>query len=94
MYTIDRNFGLDDSEEVQSILDNFILLVNVCNNPDGRVLGTRQNSLGFDLNRDMLTQTQPETRALAKIIARWNPMTFIDLHGFVNPMLIKLCHPA
>ena len=88
-----ETLAYEDSEEVQAILDNIILLVNVCHNPDGRVLGTRQNSAGFDLNRDMLTQTQPETRALARVIARWNPMTFIDLHGFVNPMLIEPCTP-
>lgn len=82
-----------DSEEVRGILDNIILLVNVCHNPDGRVLGTRQNSAGFDLNRDMLTQTQPETRALAGVIAQWNPMSFLDLHGFLNPMLIEPCTP-
>ena len=88
-----ETLAYDDSEEVQRILDNIILLVNVCHNPDGRVLGTRQNSVGFDLNRDMLTQTQPETRALARVISKWNPMTFIDLHGFVNPMLIEPCTP-
>jgi len=88
-----ETLAYEDSEEVQGILDNIILLVNVCHNPDGRVLGTRRNALGFDLNRDMITQTQPETRALARVIARWNPMTFIDLHGFLNPMLIEPCTP-
>jgi hypothetical protein len=90
-----ETLAYDDSEEVQGILDNIILLVNVCHNPDGRVLGTRQNSAGFDLNRDMLTQTQPETRALARVIAQWNPMSFLDLHGFMflNPMLIEPCTP-
>jgi hypothetical protein len=88
-----ETLAYDDSEEVQGILDNIILLVNVCQNPDGRVLGTRQNSVGFDLNRDMITQTQPETRATARVIAKWNPMTFLDLHGFINPMLIEPCTP-
>jgi hypothetical protein len=88
-----ETLAYEDSEEVQDILDNIILLVNVCHNPDGRVLGTRPNSAGFDLNRDMLTQTQPETRALARVIAQWNPMSFIDLHGFLNPMLIEPCTP-
>ncbi len=88
-----ETLAYEDSEEVQDILDSIILLVNVCHNPDGRVLGTRRNAVGFDLNRDMITQTQPETRALARVIARWNPMTFIDLHGFLNPMLIEPCTP-
>ena len=83
----------DNSEEVQAILDNIILLINVCANPDGRVAGTRRNSKGFDLNRDFITQTQPESRAAVQVIAKWNPMAFLDLHGFINPMLIEPCTP-
>lgn len=82
-----------DSEEVHTILKNVILLVNVVQNPDGRVLGTRQNSRNVDLNRDFITQTQPETRATVKVVAEWNPMVFLDLHDQVRPMLIEPCSP-
>ena len=83
----------EDSEEVRAILDSVILLVNVVANPDGRVLNTRYNANGFDLNRDFITQSQPETRAMVRVIADWNPMVLLDLHGFYNPMLIEPCTP-
>ncbi len=62
-------------------------------NPDGRVMGTRRNANGFDLNRDFISQSQPETRATIEVYTEWNPMVVLDLHGFVNPMLIEPCTP-
>jgi hypothetical protein len=88
-----ETLAYDDSEEIRDILESVILLVNVVANPDGRVLGTRSNANGFDLNRDFITQSQPETQAMARLIAEWNPMVVLDLHGFVNPMLIEPCTP-
>jgi len=82
-----------DSAEVQAILDNVILLVNVVQNPDGRVMGTRSNANGFDLNNDFITQSQPETRSTVQVLTEWDPMVVLDLHGFVNPMLIEPCTP-
>jgi len=82
-----------DDPEVKAILDNVILLVNVCQNPDGRVMGTRANANDIDINRDFFTQSQPESRITAGIFAEWNPMVVLDLHGFVNPMLIEPCTP-
>ena len=89
-----ETLAYENSDEVQQILNNVILLVNVVANPDGRVLGTRANSKGIDLNRDFITQTQPETRATVKVITDWNPMVFLDLHDDVNPMLIEPCTPV
>jgi len=88
-----EKLAYDDSEEVQAILDNVILLVNVVQNPDGRVMGTRTNANGFDINRDFFTQSQPESQATARVFNEWNPMVVLDLHGFVNPMLIEPCTP-
>jgi hypothetical protein len=88
-----EKLAYEDSEEVQAILDNVIVLVNVVQNPDGRVMGTRQNANGFDINRDFISQTQPEARATVKILTEWNPMVTLDLHGFVNPMLIEPTTP-
>ncbi len=83
----------DDSEEVDAILDNVIVLFNVVQNPDGRVMGTRNNAQNINLNRDFFTQSQPETRATVSVITEWNPMVLLDLHGFVDPMLIEPCTP-
>ena len=88
-----ETLAYEDSEAVQAILDNVILLVNVVANPDGRVLGTRSNANGFDLNRDFIAQSQPETRATERVFTEWNPMVVLDLHGFVDPMLIEPCTP-
>ena len=88
-----ETLAYEDTEEVRAILDNVILLVNVVANPDGRVMGTRSNANGFDVNRDFITQSQPETRAMVRVITEWNPMVLLDLHGFVNPMLIEPCTP-
>ncbi len=88
-----EKLAYDDSEEVRAILDNVILLVNVVQNPDGRVLGTRANANGVDVNRDFFTQSQPESQITAGLLADWSPMVVLDLHGFVNPMLIEPCTP-
>jgi hypothetical protein len=88
-----ETLAYEDTEEVQAILDNVILLVNVVANPDGRVLGTRSNANGFDLNRDFIAHSQPETQATERVFTEWNPMVVLDLHGFVPPMLIEPCTP-
>jgi len=88
-----ETLAYEDTPEVQAILDNVILLVNVVQNPDGRVMYTRRNANGFDINRDFISQTQPETRATVEIFTEWNPMVVLDLHGFVNPMLIEPTTP-
>jgi len=88
-----KTLAYDDTPEVRTILDNVILLANVDANPDGRVLGTRGNANGFDLNRDFITQSQPETRAAVSVFTEWNPMVVLDLHGFSRPMLIEPCTP-
>lgn len=88
-----ETLAYENTPEVQNILNNVILLVNVVQNPDGRVLGIRQNANGFDLNRDFISQSQPESRATVEILTEWNPMVTLDLHGFVNPMLIEPTTP-
>jgi hypothetical protein len=79
--------------EVQTIMDNLIVLVIVVGNPDGRVMGTRLNAGLEDLGEDFMTQSQPETQAFVRVITEWNPMVMLDLHGFVDPMLIEPCSP-
>ncbi|UYQ61957.1 M14 family zinc carboxypeptidase [Streptomyces peucetius] len=67
--------------------------LNVTANPDGRIAGTRANAGGFDLNRDFITATQPETRAIRQIAIDKQPAVMLDLHGYVNGTLIEPTTP-
>jgi hypothetical protein len=78
---------------MDAALDNAIFLLNFTENPDGRVMNTRANANGFDLNRDNSYQTQPETQAVTAEIAKWSPLSFLDMHGFVGSFLIEPCTP-
>jgi hypothetical protein len=88
---IAQALAFTDTAEVRAILDNEIVIINVVANPDGRINGWRQNDNGFDCNRDMITLSQPEARAIASIYTTWKPMVSIDNHGFVSPSLIEPC---
>ncbi|MFD9438738.1 M14 family zinc carboxypeptidase [Streptomyces sp. NPDC060006] len=66
---------------------------NITANPDGRVAGTRANSNGFDLNRDFVTASQPEVRAMRRIAIDKQPALMVDLHGYVNGTLIEPTTP-
>jgi hypothetical protein len=74
---------------VDSVLNHSILIVNVIQNPDGHILNQRANGNNFDLNRDWLTQSQPETRATFPLIQRWLPADLLDQHGYVTPTLVE-----
>jgi len=80
-------YGTDP--EVDAILDHVVLLWNVDQNPDGRVRGQRANGNNFDLNRDFLTQSQPETKISVSIMQQWLPPDILDQHGYVTPTLIE-----
>ena len=75
--------------EVDALLDHAVVVFNVVQNPDGRVRGTRANANGFDLNRDYITQSQPETAASVQFFRRWLPTEALDLHGYVEPTLLE-----
>ena len=73
-----------EKAEVQELLERFIFLCVVCANPDGLDDVTRCNKNGFDLNRDFIFQTQPETQAIVKLIKTCNPIVLFDLHGYIS----------
>ncbi|MEC1525587.1 M14 family zinc carboxypeptidase [Neobacillus niacini] len=94
-----ERFATQDDAETKNILENNILIFNVVQNPDGRVEATRFNGEGIDLNRDFITQSQPETQETVELIKEWNPMVFLDTHGYVKNYapnkqgLIEPCTP-
>ncbi|SDL25266.1 M14 family zinc carboxypeptidase [Streptomyces indicus] len=79
--------------QTEDLLDRSRVYINVTANPDGRIVGTRANSNGFDLNRDFVTASQPETRAMRQIAIDKQPAVMIDLHGYVNGTLIEPTTP-
>ena len=82
-----------DSLKISEVLDNFILVFCVTQNPDGKFHNSRENSHKIDINRDNIYQTQAETKAMSATIAKYNPLIFIDLHGFVPEFLIEPTTP-
>ncbi|HWG93373.1 MAG TPA: S-layer homology domain-containing protein [Mycobacteriales bacterium] len=70
---------------VGDVLSRFRLVFLVTANPDGRVLGRRQNDRFIDMNRDHITQSQPETVAMRDVILKTQPLLFQDHHGYVAP---------
>ncbi len=86
----------DDVEEeitlnVDELLDNFIIIFVFSINPDGRDAVRRSTETGFDPNRDITYQTQPELIATMSEIAKWMPASMIEFHGYVNNFLIEPC---
>ncbi|WP_432361023.1 M14 family metallopeptidase [Sporosarcina sp. UB5] len=81
------------SLNVNEILNHVILLFMFTNNPDGKVTNTRRNANGFDLNRDNHFQTQPETIFVTQEIAKWTPLSFLDMHGYIGKFLIEPTTP-
>lgn len=71
------------------LLESTRIYVTVSNNPDGRVAGTRANAAGFDVNRDHITSTQPESRAVRDVLIDTQPFMMIDEHGYTGTTLIE-----
>ena len=84
--------GSDDPDVLQTLETTRVHLM-VSANPDGRVGNSRHNAAGFDLNRDLLTVSQPETRALRDVVVRTRPAMVLDVHGYVNGTLVEPTTP-
>ncbi len=89
---IERLATADDSA-TRDLLAHSRLYFNITANPDGRIAGTRANAGGFDLNRDFVTASQPEVRAMRRIMIDKQPAVMLDLHGYVNGTLIEPTTP-
>ncbi|PTX61826.1 zinc carboxypeptidase [Melghirimyces profundicolus] len=95
---LDR-FANGEDDTTRTILKESVLVFNLIANPDGRISATRFNAEGFDLNRDFITQSQPETQQMVDLITRWHPLVLLDLHGYVKfggktkPGLMEPCTP-
>lgn len=84
---------LATSPQAADLLKRTRLYFNISANPDGRVNGVRPNGNGFDLNRDFVTASQPEVRVMRQIMIDKQPVTMLDLHGYVNGTLVEPTTP-
>ncbi|MER5474904.1 M14 family zinc carboxypeptidase [Streptomyces sp. NPDC002685] len=82
-----------EDARTRDLLAHSRLYFNITANPDGRIAGTRANANGFDLNRDLITASQPEARAMRQIAIDKQPAVMLDLHGYVNGTLIEPTTP-
>lgn len=82
-----------EDDRTRDLLAHSRLYFNITANPDGRIAGTRANANGFDMNRDFVTASQPEVRAMRQIMADKQPAVMLDLHGYVNGTLIEPTTP-
>jgi hypothetical protein len=84
-----EELAFSDDADIVQLLEEHLLVFIVTMNPDGRVNATRANSNGFDMNRDHITQSQPEVRVFRDNLIRYDPLTFLDQHGYVAFTLIE-----
>ncbi|MEU9451613.1 M14 family zinc carboxypeptidase [Streptomyces sp. NPDC048277] len=89
---IERLASANDAR-TRELLAHSRLYFDITANPDGRIAGTRANANGFDLNRDFVTASQPEVRAMRQIEIDKQPAVMLDLHGYVNGTLIEPTTP-
>jgi zinc carboxypeptidase len=75
-------YELADREDcaASQILDNAVVGIIPTQNPDGREAETRQNSYGFDMNRDWFARTQVETDTKLELLRRYPGQLYIDAH--------------
>jgi hypothetical protein len=69
-----------DDCAARQILDNALVGIIPTQNPDGREANTRQNSYGFDMNRDWFARTQRETDTKLELLRQYPGVLYVDGH--------------
>ena len=54
----------------------------------------RYGHFRFDMNRDLLAQSQPEVRAMMDGVLRWHPQVFVDHHSTTQPFFFPPVAPS
>lgn len=68
--------------ELEPLLDRLTVVVVPRANPDGAEADTRRNGQDYDLNRDHLLLSQPETQAIQRAMTLLPPDLVVDAHEY------------
>jgi hypothetical protein len=88
-----EHLATSNDPKVRRLVAEHRISFNITSNPDGRVAGTRGNANGFDLNRDFVTNSQPESVAMREMVEAIQPVMMLDEHGYVDGTLIEPTGP-
>ena len=88
-----EEYATSNDAAVKQLLKRSRIHLVISMNPDGRHDNTLRNTVGFDLNRDFATATQPETVAVRDALIATQPLLMLDLHGYVNGTLVEPTTP-
>ncbi len=75
-----KYFSTTTDETSLQILSQFTLVCTPMLNADGVAHSKRRNAANIDLNRDWNPPSQPETKAVAAALTKWQPLAAIDMH--------------
>ncbi|MET1133223.1 MAG: M14 family zinc carboxypeptidase, partial [Aeromicrobium sp.] len=79
--------------DVKSLLRGHRLYFSVVLNPDGRTIGQRATALNLDANRDMITNTTPESTSFIRTAHAVQALYAADFHGYTGVLQIEPCGP-
>ncbi|MDD9349896.1 M14 family metallopeptidase [Mumia sp.] len=79
--------------EVKSLLSEHRLYFSLALNPDGRTIGQRATALNLDGNRDMITNTTPESTSFIRTAQAVQALYAADFHGYTSVLQIEPCGP-
>lgn len=75
-----KEYATTDDPAKLEILRRVTFLVVPMLNADGSESYQRRNARNVDLNRDWVSQSQPETRTMVRTVRQWRPDLVMDLH--------------
>ena len=78
---------------VADLLDEVFFILVPEENVDARMHYTRNSANGYNLNRDNSFQVTPETQNMQHLIGTYDPVTFLELHGVLEPFQIEPATP-